>query len=73
MNPCFLCNHPTPRLRSVSQLTAHPTGPRDAIAICEHCDADWSFSLVAIARSQLAGTTTPSPAKSDPRNIPHNP
>ncbi len=65
MNPCFVCNTPTAGHRSLTQITAPPTGPHDAVPICAACHPDWSFALVGILRQDLAGLDVLANPKTD--------
>lgn len=74
MHPCFLCSQPATSFRSLTQLTAAPAGPHDAVPICAACQDDWSFSLLGITRIDLAGLTLLAKPKSasPPPNPRHN-
>lgn len=54
MNFCFLCQQPTERIRSLSQVNANPSTPLDAVPICQECTTDWNFSLMEILRSDIS-------------------
>lgn len=75
MQPCFICSKPAESFRSLTQVSAPPSGPHDSVPICAQCQQDWSFSLIAIARSELAGLTALAKRKKqpDPRKNPHQP
>lgn len=55
---CFVCAITTGlTLRSLTQLTAPPATREDAVAICMNCQDDWSFTLMAVARTNIAEDT----------------
>ena len=72
---CFICGGSATSVRSLTQLTTAPTGPHDAVPVCPACQEDWSFSLLSIVSTDLAGLhhlvkPPPSPAP-DPRHNNH--
>jgi hypothetical protein len=43
--PCFVCDSPTRRQRSMSHLNGPPKDSKDCVRICLECDEDWTASL----------------------------
>lgn len=73
MTPCFICKNPAHSIRSIDMLTAPPSSPHNAVAVCRDCSEDLDFALVQIIRSDIAQETNSTPQTFDfPRNRPHH-
>lgn len=45
-SPCFVCDEPTKRLRSMTLPHHVPKDANDQVRICLACDEDWTEALV---------------------------
>lgn len=43
--PCFVCDTPTRRIRSMTHLSGPPSDAKDMVRICLDCDDAWTASL----------------------------
>lgn len=51
---CFVCAEPASAIRSITLLTAPPTGPGDLVAICNKCGPFLSSALLQCTLAELA-------------------